>query len=211
MPLLLLTAMILFRPMPGSTHPHAWIDLQVEVAFDKAERITGLRETWLLDEDYTSYVSQGFAGPDGRIGEDKLAALLKENMKHLADFSYFTNVTKDGVTVDFAKPVEMSSHLSGNQLEMSFFLPFAEPLIVRGHRVVYAVYDPTYYIEVLHRNKEKSIHLVGAPPDCRATLMPPRPSVQMMLSAAALDRTQRSSKGLGEVFAEKVVVRCGSS
>src|SRR5271155_3856783 len=167
----ILIAVIFFRPVSGSTHPHVWIDLRVEIDFDKAERIAGLRETWLLDEDYTAYVTKGFTGPDGRIGDDKLAALLQENMKHLADFSYFTKVTADKVPVGFGKAVEMSSHLSGKQLEMTFLLPFADPVIARGHQVVYAVYDPTYYIEVLHQNKDKSIRLVGAPPDCHARLM----------------------------------------
>jgi ABC-type uncharacterized transport system substrate-binding protein len=198
-------------PQRGSAHPHAWIDVAVEVLFDNDRRVTGLRETWLLDEFYTAYATQGLeTDGKGQPKPDKLAALLQVNIKNLAAISYFTKVTQGEIATLFGNVEEASSRMNGKRLEMTFLLPFIEPADLSGGPLVYAIYDPTYYIEVLHVERPDAIRLVNAPTECRHRLLPPQPTPESVMLAQALDVTQSGGDGLGLLFAEKVSVRCAS-
>lgn len=204
-----LAGCLLLPDGPAKAHPHAWIDVTVEVLFDGASRVKGLRETWLFDEDYTVFATEGFdRNHDGKPDPDKLAALLRENMRNLEEYRYFTRVKNDGVDVSYGKIREMSSHMAGNRLEMTFVLPLAEPVDAASHVLIYAIYDPTYYIEMLHAGGRKGIRLINAREGCRGELGQPDPAPEAVSLAAALDRTQSAGDGLGALFAEEVIVRC---
>jgi ABC-type uncharacterized transport system substrate-binding protein len=204
-------AMVAVQPTPASAHPHMWIDIAVEVVFDGGKRVTGLRETWLLDEFYTAYATQGLdADGDGQPDPDKLAALLTGQIKHLADVSYFTKVTQGKQATALGKVEEATSRMVGHRLEMTFLLPFQAPVDLAAGPLVYAIYDPTYYIEVLHAERPDAVRLVNAPKDCRSRLIPPHPTPENVMLAQALDTTQTAGDGLGLLFAEKVSVRCAS-
>ena len=111
---------------PAAAHPHAWIDVRVAVLFE-AGRIVGLRQTWLFDEYYTAFATEGFdRDRDGRPDRDQLDALLAENLRNLADYDTFTRVTAAGQRVAVAAPVEASSRMVGSRLEMSFRLPLKD-------------------------------------------------------------------------------------
>ena len=46
----------------ADAHPHAWIDVRVTVLFDGDGAITGLRQSWLFDEFYTAFATEGLDG-----------------------------------------------------------------------------------------------------------------------------------------------------
>lgn len=192
----------------ADAHPHAWIDVTVQVLFNDAGEVTGLRETWLFDEYYTAFAMEGLGRSGARPSQSDIDALLRENMNRLADYSYFTRVESDGATVAFASVTPMSSTLRGARLEMSFVLPFKEPVDMAGANFEYAIYDPTYYIEMLHAESSDAIRLAGAPTDCEHRLIEPTPTMEAVMLAQALDRTETASDGLGATFAERVKVRC---
>ena len=102
----------------------------------------------------------------------------------------------------------MSSRLSGNRLKMSFYLSFKESIDPREWPLKYAIYDPTYYIEMLHVETDDAIRLADAPTDCTHRLIEPAPSMENVMLAQALDRTQTAGDGLGALFAETVEIRC---
>jgi ABC-type uncharacterized transport system substrate-binding protein len=195
--------------VPAAAHPHAWIDLSVAIVFDENGRATGLRETWLLDEFYSAYAAQGRdKDGDGTPDQDQLEELLEVNLGNLKEYSYFTKAFTPTARLDFAAIDGKSTRMVGKRLEMAFFLPFAQPVDVAAGELTYAVFDPTYYIEVLHTETDVAIQLTGAPKGCRAALSPPNPDPATVSLAAALDRTQSAGDGLGTFFAETVVVRC---
>jgi ABC-type uncharacterized transport system substrate-binding protein len=193
---------------PASAHPHAWIDVAVEVLFDASGKIAGLRENWLFDEFYTAFAMEGL-GKDGKApSQQDIDTILAQNMRNLKDYRYFTKVEHDGREVAFTPPTEMSSRLNGARLEMSFVVPFDLPLTLGGKPVTYAVFDPTYYIEMLHAEAKEAIRLKAAPAGCSFRLIKASPSLDTVAFAAALDRTQSAGDGLGALFAERVEVRC---
>ena len=67
---------------PSNAHPHAWIDLWIEVVFDSTGAITGLRETWLFDDFYSVYATGGMdLDKDGQPDKEPMAKLVREILK----------------------------------------------------------------------------------------------------------------------------------
>ena len=187
---------------PAFAHPHAWIDVSVEVLFDASSRIIALKESWLFDEFYTADTVQ--KGEQQKM--DKLTSRILHNLK---DYGYFTRVRSGDRPVALAMPTERSARMEGHRLLMTFVAPLAEPVPV-APPLTYAVYDPTYFIEMLHAERPDAIRLVGAPPDCHTRLIPAKPDPKTVAAAYALDRTQNGASDLGAQFAEKVEIRCDS-
>lgn len=202
-------AVVVAAPAHTMAHPHAWIDVEVQVRFDSSARMAALRMTWLFDEIYSAYVTQGltFSGSDA-IDARRSGRILAVMMKNLARFHYMTRAEAGTDEVGFGVPTETAIDFKGRRLELSFTLPFAKPVSAREVPVAYSVYDPSYYIEMLHVEDAGAIRLVNAPADCRYTLQPPQPDPARVREAAALDRTQSAGDGLGVFFAERVTIRC---
>ena len=193
---------------PTAAHPHAWIDVSVEVLFDAKGNVTGLRELWLFDEFYTAFAMEGLGKDGAAPSQHDIDAILARNMQNLKDYKYFTKVEHDGREIAFMPPTEMSSRLNGTRLEMSFVVPFDLPLALGGKPATYAVFDPSYYIEMLHAEANDAIRLKAAPAGCGFRLLKASPSLDTVAFAASLDRTQSAGDGLGALFAERVELRC---
>lgn len=185
----------------ATAHPHAWIDISVEVLFDASGRVSALRENWLFDEFYTAETVQ-------KGERAKMDALTARILRNLKEYGYFTRVEANGRPVALKVPVESSARMDGIRLRMSFTAPLAEPVGAAAMPLTYAVFDPTYFIEMLHEEVPDAIRLVNAPAQCRFRMLPADPDPKAVALASALDRTQSGGDGLGAYFAEKVEVRC---
>jgi ABC-type uncharacterized transport system substrate-binding protein len=199
----LLLAVLLSSKM-AAAHPHAFIDITVEVQFDDAGRVTALKQSWLFDEFYTADTVQ-------KGEQKKMDALMTRILGNLKEYGYFTRVRAAGRPVALAEPTGRSARMDGHRLRMGFTTPLAEPVAVGAKPLTYSVYDPFYYIEMLHAQSDDAIRLHGAPPNCRAKLLPLAPDPKVVAKAAALDRTQTSDNGLGAQFAETVEITCAAS
>jgi ABC-type uncharacterized transport system substrate-binding protein len=197
-------------PVSGlSAHPHAWIDVTVDLLFDASGSVTGIRETWLFDDYYTAFVLEELSvGEGGRLAQADIDGLMRENMKNLKEYDYFTKVYRGDGSVPFAPVTEMSSSLEGNRLSMTFVIPFESKIDPATSGVTYSIYDPTYYIEMLHAEVDDPVRLENAPAGCTYRLIDPIPTMEALSLAATLDRTQRASDSLGAQFAERVEIRC---
>lgn len=193
----------------AQAHPHGWIDLATTVHFDGDGRIVALEETWLFDEAYSAFATYGFdQDGDGMPDPDLLDALTRQTLGDLEPYGYFTRIERNGAELD-TLPVERSeTQMADGRLEMRFVLPLAEPEPSRGAAIGYAIFDPTYYIEMLHAGGAAAVRLVDAPAGCTVTLVPPSPDPEVIALAAALDRTESAGNELGIQFAERVQVTC---
>ncbi len=192
----------------ANAHPHAWIDVSVQVLFDGAGDVYGLRQYWLLDEFYTAFALESFRTSGASPSQSEIDELMRENMKNLSEYTYFTKVFHEGNEIKLGSIAEMSSTLRGSRLEMEFVIPLAEAVNLDGKPISYKIYDPTYYIEVLHAQTDDAINLIEAPVGCDYRLIAPKPTLEAIVSAANLDRTQSGGDGLGDLFAERVEVAC---
>lgn len=193
----------------AQAHPHVRIDVKVEAVFNDSGEVVGLRELWIFDELYTAFAAGGLdADGDGEADEDQIADLLNANMTSLKDYDYFTSVLLDERPVELATAGDASAWVVNDRLRMRFFLPFAEPQDIADKDFRYAVYDPTYFVELLHSGAPDAIVLSDAPASCSYALEEPNPNPETISFAAALDRTESAGDGLGIHFAEWVTVAC---
>ena len=194
---------------PAVAHPHAWIDLTVEVAFDAEGRVAALTETWLFDEFYTVFVIQGAdRDGDGTPDQDALDAVMNENMKNLAEYDYFTEVRSGDAEIATGEARATSTRMTDGRLELKFTVPLSDPVSVADMPFRYAVFDPTYYIEMVHAEVDRPVTLAGAPAGCTAAVIQPDPDPEQVVLAASLDRTESAGDTLGKFFAETVRVTC---
>lgn len=187
----------------AKAHPHAWIDLETTVVFDDAGLIKGLRVGWLFDDFYSAFSLDGV-----KPTQDAFNKLAETNLKNLSEYNYFTQITADGKKLATQKVTEYNTELQGNRLWLEFFVPLVDPVDPKKVKITYAVFDPTYYVEVLHAETGDPIRLEGNTNGCGYRLIPPQPPEDISLMAAAMDQTQTAGDTIGDYFAEHVTLRC---
>jgi ABC-type uncharacterized transport system substrate-binding protein len=199
--------LLLLKAMPAQAHPHAWVDVQSEILFDASGNIKGLRETWLFDEFYSEFAVQDFNLVEkGEIQTEKLVKLGIENLNNLKEYNYFTTIYSDKASVKILGYQDVTSDLPGKRIRLSFTLPLEKPINPRQHQVSYQIYDPSYYAEIKHAGNN-SVTLKNNP-GCTARLDPPKPSMEFVTLAAALDKNATGPDDLGSAFAERVTLNC---
>ena len=190
-------------------HPHVWTDMTIKILFDDNGQAYGLHQTWLFDDYYTAYAVEGTdRDEDGFPDQEELEEIMKVNMEHLKEYGYFTEATFKEDVLKLKPVTDMSTRMVDKRLEMSFVIPFKEPVSVAGSNFSYAIFDPTYYVEMLHAETDTPVIIEGAPEGCSYTLAPPNPNPNAVAQAAMLDASQRGETGLGTFFAERVSLTC---
>ena len=190
-------------------HPHNWIDVRVEVRFDQTGRVSELRQRWLFDDYYSVFVTEGMDGDgDGSPDREALDALRDVILGNLCAHRYFTLVEQGDRQAAFGPPTERAVEMRGHRLELTFRLPLAQPLDPGREAVHYRLFDPTYYIEMVHAEADDAITLNSAPEGCRYRMEEPDPDPKMVAHAASLDAGVKGGTGLGIHFAQQVTIQC---
>jgi len=218
--LTLVMAMLGALPAPVHAHPHAWIDVHSTVVISPAGMVSSIEQQWLFDELYSAAVLEQMAleHPDK---PNAVADFAPRVMENLQPYGYFMRVSANEhplrlKTVTQFKSEKVSSEQQGEQLLLSFTATLAEPIDPVEQRLVFAVFDPTYFIHMSHLPDESWV-VPGTPfngvevrgnPRCSAEIHPARPTPEMFARALALDVGAAPQEDLGEWFAEKVQVQC---
>ena len=192
---------------PARAHPHSWIDLRSTVVLDAAGRVTAIEQQWFFDPLYTVFATDGFnTATDSQTAA--LTALAKTNLDNLRAHDYFTEVRVGGLKAALGTVSEFESELREGRLWMRFVVPLREPTDPTRGKIVFAIFDPTYYAEILHL-REDVIAFRGAPAgSCHGEIVPPNPTTEAILLARAMDRAATPDTSLGKVFAERVKITC---
>ena len=97
--------LLLLGTAPAFAHPHVWIDMTADLAFDNSKRLDALTIAWTFDEFYSAFAVQDFKKlPDGRYDPADLAKLADVNLTNLKDWNYFTEVTAGGNVIATYEP-----------------------------------------------------------------------------------------------------------
>ncbi len=204
---LVLATLLAFGAATAEAHPHAWIDLRSRVLLDDAGKVRALQLDWIFDDYYTVAIADevdvGNQLPDGFWTE-----IAAENLSNLAAHNYFTVVKADGSTLELGAVQDYEGGLRDGRMWMRFEVPLKEPVDPAANDVSFAIYDPTYYIEIVHLEGE-AVTFEGEGGDrCTGDIVQPNPTFEQVSLAAALDQDESGGDGLGELFAETVVLRC---
>jgi ABC-type uncharacterized transport system substrate-binding protein len=183
--------MLLWLPPAANAHPHMWVQGKVELTFDAQGRVTGVNQTWVFDEMFSSYAKQGLpVGADKRPPQAELDKIGQSWIQALADpmSHYFTTVTHGNseVPVGPAQRVRVDWNNATEQMSLTFELPFLTPLVVGQRPLTVSVADPTFYVAYSFEGDD-AIKLSAAPAICQAKYeMPKRLDNQTAQRLAAL-------------------------
>ena len=193
--------------VPASAHPHVWIDMTVSAMFAEDGNLTGFRHVWIFDEFYTVFQLEALEGrePD----EEALEIFADDMIESISGFNYLMSITTgDGPALIAATYDEKLVLRPDQRLELAFTADLETPVNLREAPLRYAVFDPEYYIEMLHVPDTGTL-MTGAPPEtCTMEIARPAPTFEMLSLAAAVETMQEDAPPLGESFAEKVTIDC---
>lgn len=190
-------------------HPHGWIDLQVTVLLDEDGAVRGLRESWLFDEVYSAFATDGFdRDGDGAPDGDLLQGLAAENLAQLRAWDYFTEARAGNGALVIPDATDASTAFAGGRLYMAFTLLFDEPVPPGDQPFSYAIFDPTYMAAMTHIADADGLRLEGGPPGCSASIRDAEPDPAIVAYALSLDATQNTDTSLGAAFAQWVTISC---
>jgi ABC-type uncharacterized transport system substrate-binding protein len=194
---------------PASAHPHVWITAHEAVVFDAKGQVAAIRNSWVFDEMYSAFATQGL-GKNGQLPtKEDLAPLAKTNVESLEEFEYFTHAKAEGRKVEFGKPTDFSLEERPDKLVvLTFTLPLKEPIAV-GRAFSFQVYDPTYFVAFALEEKDP-ISLAAAPQGCSASVLGANPLVaddKQKLSESFFTNLSPGSD-FGVKLASRIIVAC---
>ena len=205
--LFLLALALSLPPVIPKAHPHAWIDLDSRLIFDAAGKLEAVELHWLFDEFYTAFIAEEFTtanlAPSAFLEE-----VAAENLANLEAYDYFTDLRQDGTKLPLGEVRRFATGLESERLWLEFEVALAEPADPTRGRIDLAVYDPSYWIEVLyHPGHSPTLDGIDAAA-CTVFVMPPTPTPEQIAQAFALDINQTGENGLGRHFAEIAQIDC---
>jgi ABC-type uncharacterized transport system substrate-binding protein len=193
----------------GFAHPHTWIDLRTRVIMNNQGYVSALELDWLFDDFYTNLIAKEFVKQNRSVFEF-LTEMANTTLANIASDDYFTDIRLNGKRLPLGEAKQSELGLRNKRFWLRFEVPLREPVDPHSARLTFAVYDPTYSIEILYAKGASIIFSGPGGGSCFGRIVPPRPSVAAVAHASALDRAQsaRDGHGLGELLAETVVVEC---
>jgi ABC-type uncharacterized transport system substrate-binding protein len=192
----------------ADAHPHVWVTLHSEILYAADGSMTGVRHAWKFDDMFSSFALQGIHhAKKGQYTREELTSLAQLNMKSLKEYDYFTFARGDGKKLKFAGPIDYWLEYANPSLILHFTLPLKAPATAKAMQV--EVYDPSIFVD-FEFAKEKPVALDGAPTQCLLSIdLPHEPTPAEQARLAQLDDTPlEASSTYGELFANKMMVRC---
>lgn len=204
---LALTLGVALAAREAAAHPHVWIDLRTTIVMDDQGRVAAIGQDWLFDPIYSAYVTEGL-DPASDKGRKALADLLHESMSNLREYDYFMRVRSDGERMALDDVRDASVAMKGDRMLYRFTVPLAAPQDPKTHDLDVAVFDPTYYIEMLHLEGDVIAFEGPNPTGCGGRIIEPAPDMNAIALAQALDKNATADDTLGAQFAETVIISC---
>jgi ABC-type uncharacterized transport system substrate-binding protein len=199
-------------PTAVSAHPHVWVVVETEVAFNEQQAITGFRHKWTFDEAYAAMAIEGLdKNADGKYDRGELQELAEINVNSLKEFNYFTFPTVAGKPIDCLPPKDYWLEYTDNKLTLYLTVPLKESLAaeqLKGFRV--GVYDAAYYVDFTFA-KDNPVRLSAAPAGCTPTIKDPNQQqsqemVSSLSQAGPMDQLAPSSDA--GLYAKSVTISC---
>mgnify|MGYP000675210907 CR=1 FL=1 len=192
-------------------HPHSWVNLKSEFTLDEQGRLTALTQHWEFDQYYSMMTIADMISEHGDQ-QKGLLILGKSMAKNLNRYNYFSELKVNNMLIKlpFPSSFKLETKLSDEQdiltFSMHFELPHPRP--IKKKPVSFRVFDPTYYVDMRHYKASQVIIHAQNGTECSTTVELPDTSDELVEYANSLDKSQQDTQGLGNSFAEKVIIHC---
>lgn len=200
---------LLLMSLPVAAHPHVWIELRVTPLINAQGQLTALQQSWRFDPFYSLILLEELerGGPANEL-EQRYDQLAQEVVANLARVDFFTRIQQGQQAIKPGQVKDYTLLRTGQRIEFSFELPLQQPIPLRSTQLSYRIYDPGYYIEILH-TPEQGINASQLPGHCRTHLEAPNPSSELIEAALSLDITDMAEDPqLGLYFSERLLLEC---
>ena len=187
-----LPGLALVAAVPARAHPHVWVEARAEIVFDAAGRVAAVRHSWTFDEAFSAFASQGLdTDGDGVLTRAELQPLADINVESLAEFDFFTFLTRGDTAVAFTAPGDNWLDNADGLLTLNFTLPLAEPFAAGAGRFDVEIFDPEYFVAFSLPDAD-AVRLAGAPAGCAVEVhLAPELSAADQAALAAIGPEQR--------------------
>lgn len=192
-----------------NAHPHVWIDLRIKPLMNEQGNLLGLEQAWRFDPFYSLVLIEELerGGPKDEL-EERYGELAVEIVNNLNNVHFFTQGRALQISSQWSQVTDSTLLRIGQRIELRFYLPLASPLPLESLPFSYQVYDPTYYIEMLH-SVDTGVDKTALKIGCDLHLETPTPSFDLTQKALALDKGATvDDSQLGKHFAERVTLDC---
>lgn len=195
----------------AQAHPHNWIQLDSIFVLNGQAQLIEIKQTWEFDFYYSLMMHADLMNEFGDE-EAGLAETATAMIKNLESYQYFSELKVDNEIIDIGVPerYQLTATQIDGQLILVLDMEFdIEQIIgVEGKNLAWKIYDPTYYIAMNHETESNIKISGGNATECTTQLMFPNPSDDTIEYAQSLDRSQKDTNGLGELFAETAFINC---
>lgn len=126
-------------------HPHLFVVAKYVVEFNE-HGMSGINVYWQFDEMYSVGTVEAFdENGDGIFNPEEAEELARLGTEHLAQFSFFTNISVNNSVVPVKNIKDMQVGYENNQLIYTFFVPCSIPVGKEGVSIKISPYDPEYF------------------------------------------------------------------
>ena len=192
---------------PASGHPHMWVDLESRVVLNTDDGSVTIQQVWVFDDFFsTSVIEDANRDPGGTKAGiqrevDRIIAALEP-------YSYFTMIEMGGKNLSSKLLGNVNWEVVQNRIEMRFAVAANESVGSEVRSWSYAIFDPTYYIEMLHA-EGASITIDGdLAGKCSSWIEQPNPSADAVALSQSTKLDNDTDDTVGRFFAETVHVSC---
>lgn len=191
----------------AEAHPHMWIDLKSEIIIQDQTLVSAIYQEWLFDDFFSaSLIEEASQNPKGR--EVGIKAVVEEILDNLEPHDYFTLINVNGKKISSNPIKSFEVDVRENRVWVSFSLPISKEVDITAQSLAYSVFDPTFYIEMLHFEGETVSFTGDVPTSCSTKIDQPNPSTEAVLLSRSPDLDKVPNQSIGRLFAETVVVNC---
>lgn len=202
-----LSVLVVCLSGPAAAHPHGWIDLRSTVILNDNGDVVAIEQEWLFDELYSVFATDGW-DMQSSAGKTALHMLAKGNLENLREYDYFTEILVDGDRQQPGEVLEFETDIRNARIWMRFIIPLDSPSDPKTRSFSYSVFDPTYYIEVLHMEGDVVAFRGPASGRCVGEISKPEPTFEAVSLAQSLAIDDEADDTLGHLFAERVDITC---
>ena len=188
-------------------HPHMWVDLESRVVLNIDDGRVVIQQIWLFDDFFsTSVIEDASLDPGGtNAGIQKEIDRITEALK---PYNYYTEIEMGGKNLSSTLVGDVTWEVIQNRIKLRFTIAPNKSSVSDVQGWSYAIFDPTYYIEMLHE-EGATITIDGdLAQKCSSWIEQPNPSADAVALSQSITLDNNADDTVGRFFAETVHVSC---